>query len=92
MGAPAAPSISDATAGDGQVTLTWTEPANNGSVITSYEYRIGSGDAVSTGSTALTHTVTGLTNGTQYAFQIRARNDVGASEWSNPATNATPTE
>ncbi len=87
---PAAPSISDATAGDGQVTLTWTEPANNGSVITSYEYRIGSGTAVSTGSTALTHTVPGLTNGTQYAFQIRARNDVGASEWSSPATNATP--
>ncbi len=89
---PAAPSIDDATAGDGQVTLTWTEPANNGSVITSYEYRIGSGTAVSTGSTALTHTVPGLTNGTQYAFQIRARNDVGASEWSSPATNATPTE
>ena len=89
---PAAPSISDATAGDGQVTLTWTEPANNGSVITSYEYRIGSGTAVSTGSTALTHTVPGLTNGTQYAFQIRARNGVGASEWSSPATNATPTE
>ena len=39
--------------------------------------------------TATTHTVTGLTNGTQYAFKVRAVNSVGEGAASNQAT-ATP--
>ncbi len=75
----AAPSGLTASAGNTQVTLSWDDPSN--SDIASYEYRQGTGDTVSWNNwTAIpnsdadttSHTVTGLTNGTQYSFQIRA--------------------
>ncbi len=75
----AAPSGLTAVAGNTQVTLSWDDPSN--SDIASYEYRQGTGDTVSWNNwTAIpnsdadttSHTVTGLTNGTQYSFQIRA--------------------
>ena len=77
--------------GDGQVTLTWDAPEDDGgSAITDYEYRIdGRGRWISIGSTHTTHTVTGLTNGTAYVFQVRAVNAGGSSPYSNRA-EATP--
>ena len=62
--------------GDGQVTLTWEAPEDDGgSAITDYEYRIdGKGEWISIGSTDTTHTVTGLVNGQVYVFQVRAVN------------------
>ena len=62
--------------GDGQVTLSWDAPEDDGgSAITDYEYRInGKGEWISTGSTGTTHTVTGLDNDTVYTFQVRAVN------------------
>ena len=62
--------------GDGQVTLTWDAPEDDGgSAITDYEYRIdGKGEWISIGSTDTTHTVTGLVNGQVYVFQVRAVN------------------
>ena len=67
-----------ATAGDEQVTLNWDDPSN--SEITSYQFqqKEGSDDyeewMVISGSdaTTTTHTVSGLTNGTEYTFRIRA--------------------
>ncbi len=74
---PAAPTGLTATAGDGQVTLNWTDPSN--SVITGYQYRTRVGRGLFPwanipGSTATTtsHTVTGLTNGTDLEFRVRA--------------------
>ncbi len=76
---PDAPAGLTATAGDAQVTLTWTDPSN--SAIDKYQLRQGTGTTVSWGSwtditsssaTTTSHTVTGLTNGTQYSFQVRA--------------------
>ena len=94
--APAAPTGLTATAGDGQVALAWADPSN--SDIDGYEYRRGSGSPFAwggwtgiSGSTAATvsHTVTGLANGTAYSFQIRALDGMAASAASNTAT-ATP--
>jgi Fibronectin type III domain len=85
--APAAVGTPTATAGSnpGEVVLTWTAPAANGSAITDYvvEYSPDGGvtwltfaDGTSTGTTA---TVTGLTVGTAYVFRVTAVNGVGTA-------------
>ena len=86
--------------GDSEVALSWDAANDNGSAITRYEYRLddgnGFGTAISAG-TSTTATVTGLTNGTAYDFQIRAVNAIGDSAWSTSITEtprttpATPT-
>ena len=94
-GPPESPTDLRASYGDGQITLSWTAPSSSGSsTITRYEYRYATGhypnhsaftDWVSTGSTATTYVVTGLTNGTQYLLQVRAVNSERASSASNTA-------
>ena len=78
---PSAPRNLTAVVGDGQVVLSWDAPESDGGAeITDYEYRInGRNPWISTGSTNTTHTVTGLVNGTEYTFQVRAVNRVGKS-------------
>ena len=89
--APAAPRNLTAVGGDGQVVLSWDAPENDGgTAITDYEYRInGRNPWISVGSTNTTYTVTGLVNGTEYTFQVRAVNRVGKSRLPNQA-EATP--
>jgi hypothetical protein len=94
---PDAPTSLVATPGDTQVSLTFVAPASDGgAAITDYkaEYRTTTGPGSWTPfsdatSTALAITVTGLTNGTSYDFQVRAVNSVGDGAWSATAT-ATP--
>ena len=81
---PGAPGSLTATAGDGEVELVWSVPADDGDApITGYEYRYTAGDAVPEGTPwqsaglNLEWTVTGLTNGQQYAFEVRALSRVG---------------
>ena len=76
---PEAPESLSATPGDGQVTLRWRAPTNDGGEpITHYEYELdGSGTWISTGGTAPSHTVTGLNNGQTYTFRVRAVNALG---------------
>ena len=75
-----------ATPGDGQVTLSWTRPAENSSTILRYEYQQTDPETnlwiQIPGSSRDTtrHTVTGLRNGTGYKFQIRAVNSVGSQD------------
>ena len=90
--APGAPPGLIATPGDGQVTLSWTAPASTGGAdITRYEYeQDGSGTWTSTGVTATSHTVTGLTNGHAYTFRVRAVNSVGPGEASAASASVTP--
>ena len=88
---PDAPMNLVAEATDAAVTLTWEAPENDGgSEITDYEYRIDRRNPwISIGSTDTAHTVTGLVNGTEYVFEVRAVNRIGKSFSSNRA-EATP--
>ena len=89
--APGAPRNLTAEAGDGQAVLSWDAPASDGGAeITDYEYRInGTNPWISIGSTETTYTVTGLVNGAEYTFQVRAVNAAGRSASSN-RDEATP--
>ena len=91
VGPPEKPTGLTATDSDQQVALSWTAPSNTGgSAITSYEYTTDNGTTwTSTGGTTTSHTVTGLTNGTEYTFKVQAKNTHGADAASDPAT-ATP--
>jgi len=79
-----------ANAGDGQVTLTWGDPYDDGgSDITGYEVTMDNWTTIVTKlPTEFSHTFTGLTNGTQYTFRVRAVNIKGAG--SSSTLNATP--
>ena len=101
-GKPAKPSAPTVTAGDSQLTVTWTAPSDNGSAITQYDvYYCDNTDTSSPCSdddnwsdsghsdTTLTIDITGLTNGTAYKVRVRAVNDNGDGPWSN-STTATP--
>lgn len=76
---PGAPADVSATAGDRQVTVDWTAPADDGgSAITSYTVTSSpGGKTVTVGGAKRTATVTGLTNGTTYTFTVTATNSVG---------------
>ena len=89
---PDAPTGLSATVSDQEVDLIWTAPASNGgATILRYEYELDfSGTWTSTGGTATSYTVTGLTNGQSYTFRVRAVNRVGAGAASG-SQSATPT-
>ena len=88
---PDAPRNLLADGGDAAVTLAWDPPKDDGgAAITDYEYRINRRNPwISIGSTNITHTVSGLDNGTAYVFEVRAVNRIGKSFSSNRA-EATP--
>ncbi|MCL2071602.1 MAG: RICIN domain-containing protein [Oscillospiraceae bacterium] len=87
---PTAPQNFIATSGNGKVTITWTAPASNGgSAITRYEVSSNGGISWVTASSNTTHTFTGLTNGTSYAFCVRAVNSSGNG--ATASVTATPT-
>ena len=93
---PPAPSRLAATPRDKQVTLRWFyDPFITFPTIIRYEMRFGTGSPVAygdwrtiTGSNSRTkeHTVTGLTNGTRYSFELRSVNALGAGEAAATAT------
>ena len=94
---PGKPGTLTAAAGDGSVTLSWSAPTTGGPV-TSYDYEQTAGGVTAgwmpavgttTDGMTVTLTVTGLTNGTDYDFRVRARNTAGPGDASNIAS-ATP--
>lgn len=89
---PDAPTIGTATAGNDQVTVTFSAPANSGgSAIKGYTVTSSPAGGVDSnaGSTALSHVITGLTNGIPYTFSVTATNDVGTSTASNASNSIT---
>lgn len=92
---PSVPLNLTATAGNKQVSLSWNTPNSDGGVsITDYIVQYSTdgntwtifNDGVSTSTSA---TVTGLTNGTLYYFQVAAINSIGTGPYTNSVT-ATP--
>ena len=88
------------TGGDASAELHWLEPELNGSTISEWIIQWKSGSqsyttsrqAILTDATARKYTVTGLTNGTEYEFRMRARTGAGLGGWSltRSATPAAP--
>ena len=69
-----------ATCGDGQVSLEWQAPTDNGgSAVTGYEVtRDNPTTTVEKSATERSHTFTDLIDDTQYTFKVRAVNAQGA--------------
>lgn len=86
---PNAPAKPNVTAGNGQVTVAFTAPANGGSAITGYAVTSNPGGIVKTG-TASPLIVTGLTYGVQYTFTVTAANALGTSVPSAPSNIIAP--
>ena len=87
--APGQPRRLSATAGDGQLTVAWQPPANDGgAAITGYALRYKRDGATTDANPyqsvygikadARSHTITGLTNGEDYTVQVWAVNSVGS--------------
>jgi hypothetical protein len=88
---PSAPGSVTATAGDASATVTWTAPTSPGSFpVTNYQVTSSPGDR-SCLTSALTCSVTGLTNGTTYTFTVKALSGAGWGVSSTPSNAVTPT-
>jgi uncharacterized protein YhjY with autotransporter beta-barrel domain len=87
---PGAPTIGTATAGDTQVSVSFTPPSSTGGTsITSYTATSSPGGL--TGTCASSPCVlTGLTNGTAYTFTVTATNSTGTGAASAASNSATP--
>jgi titin len=92
---PGAPSNLTGWAGSAAVTLSWTAPASDGgSPIKGYRVTPYIGtvaqQAVLTGSTSTTTTISGLVNDTRYTFTVAAVNDAGTGGESNRSVELVP--
>ena len=90
--APAAPTVSGVSGSTDSVRVAWAEPANTGPPITDYELQFGvagsGGFKRLDGRTGADRSqiITGLTAGTRYDVQVRARSAEGTSDWSRSGT------
>ncbi len=93
-GAPDAPTIGVATAGDSSASVTFVAPADDGGApITSYAVTCASSDGGATGSmsgAASPVSVSGLTNGETYSCTVTATNAAGTSLPSSASTSFVP--
>jgi hypothetical protein len=88
-GAPTGVSATDAA--NGQSVVSWTAPADTGGTsITGYTVTSSGGQTCSWTTGDLSCTVTGLTNGTSYAFTVTATNARGTGSASSASNSVTP--
>ena len=83
---PSTPAKPVATAGDRKASVAFTAPATGGAPITSYTVVASPGGRSATG-TSSPIIVTGLTNGVDYTFTVKATNRAGSSA-ASPASDA----
>ena len=93
--APAAPVVT--AEGSDSLKVSWREPENRGPAIVDYEvrYREGGEAGYSDGGhegRGLEVRLSGLKEGTVYEVQVRAVNQEGMSEWSEPGEGRTDSE
>lgn len=88
--APDAPTITSATAGDRKIDVSYTAANGNGASASelSYQYSLNGGQSWAGGTSALSMTITGLTNGTTYTVKIRAVATVSGSSVAGAASAA----
>jgi hypothetical protein len=91
IGRPSAPPAPTGTVRSKGVTLQWAVPAANGGPIQGYEVQTSAGAMQSCVAVSETScSIDGLTNGTTYRFQVRAKNRAGVSDWSAPSPDLVP--
>jgi len=97
-GAPSAPTSVNGAPGNTNVALYWSAPSNQGTTsISNYVVQYATSPYSSWTSapectgTSTTCTVTGLTNGTAYEFEVAAANSIGQGVFSSPSGPITPT-
>ncbi len=93
FGQPQPPTGVSAVAGSGAATVTWTPPVDNmGPTVTGYKIvvRDNSNPAYEVTAGGSPAVVTGLTNGVEYNFAVRATNWTGTSTESSPSSGVTP--
>ena len=91
LNAPDSPTAVSATAGDAQATVAFTAPTDvGGSAITGFRAQSNTGVGASGSSSPIT--VTGLSNGTSYTFNVWAINAFGYSAPSDASGSVTPAQ
>jgi titin len=94
-GVPGIPTGVSGTPGNAAVTLQWTAPSAGFDPISDYVIQYSSDGGTQwttddTGSTSTSATVSGLTNGTGYIFEVEAVNAIGDGPFSSPSGTLTP--
>jgi hypothetical protein len=89
---PSAPTSVTAVPGDTEATVTWARPTTGGGqAITAYTVTaIPGGQTTTVSPTVPAATITGLSNGTSYAFTVTAVNAAGGVATSAPSNAVSP--
>jgi len=91
-GPPEAPTGVTATSGNGEATVSWTAPSDDGgSAISGYEVTSTPDGLTCQATDSTSCVISGLTNGTSYTFTVVATNGVDSSATSAPSDSVTPT-
>ncbi|MEN9956545.1 MAG: hypothetical protein RIR46_153, partial [Actinomycetota bacterium] len=90
LGLPDEPGIAELRYASGSITVSWSEPIlDGGTPVVTYVVTAQPG-----GKTCATNqlecTVSGLTNGTEYTFTVKARNKIGLGAASEPSDPIAP--
>ena len=87
---PAAPTITSVSVSDSAASIAFVAGSANGRTITGYKYSINGNATLYDASASSPISVSGLTNGTSYYFNIYAVTSIGTSPVSNTSSTVVP--